>query len=99
MSQLNKSQELKPCPFCGSESVELKDIHHVRPCLVTTRINVWIDCHDCPCNMHLDFTDKDKNWREISVEKWNTRDLNVVPAVAKTVKATASTSHLQTRLF
>ena len=49
--------------------------------------------------MHLDFTDKDKNWREISVEKWNTRDLNVVPAVAKTVKATASTSHLQTRLF
>jgi len=92
------NSELKPCPFCGSESVELKDFHHVRPSLVSTRINVWIDCPDCPCNMHLDFTDKDKNWREISVEKWNTRTETKQSVSVKRVRPVVEHHH-QEKLF
>ncbi|MAY72061.1 MAG: hypothetical protein CME82_11480 [Halomonas sp.] len=96
--ELNNS-ELKPCPFCGCESVELRDMHIVRPSLVETRINVWVDCPDCPCGFHMNFTNEDKNWREIFVEKWNERPEKKQAVSVKRVRPISEQQHHQEKLF
>jgi hypothetical protein len=102
MSQLNKSQELKPCPFCGS-SVEVKDFCVVHAPLSKSNFNrnAFISCSDeeCPIGFHMAFTSRQSDWEEIITSKWNERALATAPTATKAVKVPVSNSHLQTRLF
>lgn len=91
--------ELKPCPFCGSEVVKVKDMHLVRPSLIETHINVWVDCPECPCNFHMEFTNKDKNWRETFIAKWNDRPASKTTSATKPVRTAAAHTQHQEKLF
>lgn len=54
------NRELKPCPFCGSNDLEL--IIGDTPWLYHT-----IDCSGCPVSMEVD------GGEELIINAWNTR--------------------------
>jgi Lar family restriction alleviation protein len=58
------SREPLPCPFCGSENLELRD---------GCGVAFWLRCHRCVSEGPSQPTP------ELAVEKWNTRRAPLAP--------------------
>ena len=50
-------EKLKPCPFCGSDDIELS----------TGLAEYWAFCHDCTATTSMERT------QEEAIQVWNTR--------------------------
>lgn len=57
MAEIRKIKTLKPCPFCGSNNVQL----------VIQEASRWVECLNCETQGPLA---KTKNW---ATRKWNRR--------------------------
>lgn len=61
-------EKLKPCPFCGSENVELR---------AGALFNGAVHCNDCTADVVFDAVrltlSGDDNWRDAVIEGWNRR--------------------------
>jgi Lar family restriction alleviation protein len=79
------SEELKPCPFCGSEKITMihKGNAHTRSRSVT------IKCKKCLCKREIGAIRHTMEWcEEQSIATWNTRtqpDKELVEALEKIV--------------
>ena len=71
--ELTGDVELKHCPFCGSEDLELTNTHTP---------SCWVECLDCQAQAHGEcFQNKNGFWREghfkkaiqSAVSSWNRR--------------------------
>lgn len=61
---------LKPCPFCGSENVELRD---------GIMFNGAVHCNNCTADVifyavNLVVEETKKTWQEVMTENWNRRN-------------------------
>lgn len=60
--------KLKPCPFCGSDKVELRS---------GFAFNGAVHCFNCTADVVFDacrlVADGDSNWQEACVNGWNKR--------------------------
>lgn len=54
--------ELKPCPFCGGEEINIRAVS-----FANGSVQMWIECASCPA--HTERT----NDFDIAIEAWNTR--------------------------
>lgn len=65
-----KQEELKPCPFCGSNNIRVIEEIQGDTEWVT---NIFVYCNNChaygPCSYNL-ITDVIKE-RELAIKKWN----------------------------
>lgn len=66
---MTESASLLPCPFCGSNNLQVIDAEYSGDFFCPS---VTIDCEDCPGGMYLDGDDRKAVMEEI-IKKWNTR--------------------------
>ncbi len=52
------SEELKPCPFCGSKNIRIWDNDNILP---------WVQCNDCLTSIAT------RETREEAITAWNRR--------------------------
>jgi transcription elongation factor Elf1 len=75
---MNEQQELKPCPFCGNLDVQVDGVELAFAPLHKENytVNAFIRCGNCPCDFHMQFESKQKDWQNFVASAWNQRMLN-----------------------
>ena len=64
------SEKLLPCPFCGSEKVELS----YKGNAYTKKRSVTIKCQECMCKRTTGAIRNTLDWcEEVAIKAWNTR--------------------------
>ena len=79
------SEELKPCPFCGSEARFVK----VSDTMGSMKLTAWkVQCSKCWCSPYPNNTHGDKH---VVARQWNNRVERTCRIVDKTVSASGIT--------
>ena len=80
--------ELKPCPFCGSNTLELDK--EISP---TGDYSIWfVTCYDCPCQGVRGDT------REEAIKAWNTRQDVLTPKQERKLLLYGECTHCKTEI-